>query len=458
MAKIVLIGAGSHSFSRHLISDVLSYPELRDSTITLMDIDKEPLDLITTFARILVEQHGFNAQIVSTTNRRQALDGADYVITTFQVGGRMQAAREIAAKYGIEDGWTGPLFGVFNGLRQIPVILDICHEMEELCPDAWLLDYSNPVPTICWAVNDYTSIKNVGLCHSVQVTANELARYIGIPYKEVNAPKGAYFPHFGYRPQEEFSEISYLVAGINHMAWFLEFKWRGEDAYPLLREKFKDPAVYSGPHAHWEGPDVVRAEIFKAFGYFNTEASSVVALLVPYFHKKNRPELFERFKLETRKTTMKEVDKTRREQDNEFRYQLSSGLKFPIVRSVEYCATIIHSIETGTPSRINGNVRNNGLITNLSEGCCVEVPCLVDKKGISPCYVGNLPPQLAALNQANIGAQKLAVKGIVEKDKTKIFQATLLDPLTGAVLTIDETRQMVDELFQAENKYLKGFK
>lgn len=436
MAKIVLIGAGSHAFSRHLISDVLSYPELRDSTITLMDIAKEPLDVITAFAKKLVEQYGFETQIKSTTNRREALDGADYVIVTIQVGGWRWTDLDIALKYGIEDGFTGPSFGAFQGLRQIPVILDICHDMEELCPDAWLLEYSNPLPTICGAVNDYTRIKNVGLCHSVQNTSIELSKYIRAPYEE----------------------ISYWVAGINHMAWFLEFKWRGEDAYPLLRERFKDPAVYSGPDAHWDGPDIVRAEIFKAFGYYVTEASSIVAHMVPYFHKKNRPELLERFKLKTRKKKTEESDKKWPEVDKEFRQQLSSDMKFPIIRSVEYGATIIHSIETDTPSRINGNVKNNGLITNLLKGSCVEVPCLVDKKGISPCYIGDLPPQLAALNQANISAQELAVRGIVEKDKTKIFQSILLDPLTGAILTIDETRQMVDEIFQAEKEYLKGFK
>ncbi len=456
MAKIVLIGAGSHSFARYLISDLLSYPELRDSTIVLMDIQKEALDLIAAFARNLVKQYGFPTKIESTTNRREALDGADYVVVTIQVGGRRQAARDINDKYGIEDGSNG----VFNGLRQIPVILDICRDMEELCPDAWLLEYSNPVPTICWAVNDYTRIKNVGLCHSVQATSYELARYIGIPYKDIEVPEGAYFPHFGHLPQEEFKDITYWVAGINHMAWFLEFKWKGKDAYPLLRERFKDPAVYSGPDAHWDGPDVVRAEIFKTFGYFNTEASSIVAHMVPYFFKRNRPELFERYKLVTpqmRAEDIKQLDKTRKELDNGFGSQLDRGIKFPILRSTEYCATIIHSIETGTPSRINGNVKNNGLITNLSQGCCVEMPCLVDDKGIHPCLVGDLPPQLAALNQANINSQGMAVKGTVEKDKTKILQAVLLHPYTGAMLTIDETRQMVDELFLAEKDYIKDF-
>lgn len=448
MAKIVLVGAGSHVFSRCLISDVLSYPELRDSTITLMDIDKEPLDLITAFARKLVNQHGFPTQIESTTNRREALQGADYVIVAIRVGGLRlwQANLELAAKYGVHEG-RGHIIGssgVFFGLRHIPVILDICHDMEELCPDAWLINYTNPMAMICWAINDYTRIKNVGLCHSVQHTSEQLANYLSVPY----------------------DEISYWVAGINHMAWFLELKWRGEDAYPLLREKFKDSEIYSGPEAHTQEwrlgipgtalPDIVRAEIFKAFGYFNTESSLHMSGYVPYFRKKNRPELFERFRIA--KLPHFEVEAKRRMgQDEELKQQLSTDQKFPISRSQEYCSTIIHSIETGIPSRINGNVKNSGLITNLLEGCCVEVPCLVDKRGISSCYVGDLPPQCAALNRTNINVQEIAVKGIVEKDKTKIFQSILLDPLTSAILTIDETQRMVDEMFQTGVEYLKGW-
>jgi alpha-galactosidase len=439
MAKIVLIGAGSHIFSTHLITDFVSYPELRDSTITLMDIDKKPLDIITAFAQKLVKQHSFNTKIESSMNRREALADADYVIVTIQVGGARKVSEDIAEKFGLPKNWAGPGIG---GLRQIPVILDICQDMEDLCPDAWLLEYTNPVPTICWAVNDYTSIKNVGLCHSVPHTAAELAKYMGAPLEE----------------------ISYWVAGLNHMAWFLELKWNGEDAYPLLREKFTDPAIYSGPDAHWAGPDIVRAEIFKAFGYYVTEASHIVSYSLPYFRKKNQPEVLEKFKLETHNhperhpKSFEELEKMKRRQDEELKKRINSNQEIPISHSGEYASTIIHSIETGIPSRVNGNVKNNGLITNLSKGCCVEVPCLVDKKGISPCYVGNLPPQLAALNQSNVGAQELAVRGIVEKDKTKIFQASLLDPLTSAILTIDETRQMLDELFEAEKKYLKGFK
>jgi alpha-galactosidase len=288
---------------------------------------------------------------------------------------------------------------------------------------------------ITWAVNDYTKIKNVGLCHSVKNTAAELAKYIGAPYEE----------------------FSYWVAGINHMAWFLEMKWRGEDAYPLLREKFKDYALYSKPDAHWAGPDVVRAEIFKAFGYFVTESSRHMSEYVPYFRK--RPELIEKYKLEdTGRFAPEAREQERKDQDEAMRKLVSSAEKTPIRHSGEYGSIIIHSLETGKPSRINGNVKNRGLITNLPEGCCVEVPCLVDKEGIHPCYVGDLPPQLAALNRTEINVHELAVRGIMEKNKTKIFQAILLDPLSSAVLTIDETRQMVDEMFQADKKYMKGYK
>ena len=263
MAKIVLIGAGSHVFARRLITDILSYPELQSGTITLVDIDQERLDLVTAFARKTVEQWGFSTRIEATTDRRKALEGADYVVTSIRVGGiaANKLDIEVPAKYGVRQGigdTIGP-GGVFYGLRHIPAILEICHDMEEICPDAWLINYTNPMAMIMWAVNDYSHVKSVGLCHSVQNTSSELARYIGAPKEEV----------------------SYWVAGINHMAWFLEFNWRGRNAYPLLRERFKDPAVFSRPDAHWAGPDTVRAEIFRAFGYFNTESSQHMSEYVP---------------------------------------------------------------------------------------------------------------------------------------------------------------------------------
>ncbi len=276
-------------------------------------------------------------------------------------------------------------------------------------------------------------IKNIGLCHSVPHTANTLAGYMGVP----------------------LDEVSYWVAGINHMAWFLELKWRGKDAYPLLREKLKDPTIYSGEDTDdWMLRNIVRTEVMKAFGYYVTESSMHMATYVPYFKK--TPELIKKFKLMEPSSRL--LLRPRLQQDEELKKQLQSNYKFPISHSGEYGSIIIHSMETGKPSRINGNVTNHGLITNLLEGSCVEVPCLVDKEGIHPCYVGDLPPQLAALNRTNINVQELAVRGIVEKDKTKIFYSILLDPLTSAILTIDEIRQMVDELFAANKEYLKNFK
>jgi alpha-galactosidase len=277
MAKIVLIGAGSHVFSKNLITDVLTYPELRNSTISLMDIDASQLELVTAFAKELVSQNKFPTRIESTTNRREALEGADYVFVTIRVGSQkeIEGDQDIATKYGVDEavGDTIGPSGIFYGIRHIPVILDICHDMEELCPDAWLMNYTNPMAIISWAIQDYTRIKSVGLCHSVKNTAGVLAKYIGVPY----------------------SELSYWVAGINHMAWFLELKIHRKDAYPILREKLKDPAVYSKSDAHWAGPDNVRAKVFEAFGLFVTESSKHMSEYVPYFRK--RPELFNQFNL-----------------------------------------------------------------------------------------------------------------------------------------------------------------
>jgi alpha-galactosidase len=441
MAKIAIIGAGSHIFARHLITDIVAYPDLSDSTITLLDISKKRLDLITAFSKKLINQQKLSTKIQSTLDRREALDGADYVISAIRVGGFKvsQGDREIAAKYGVNEavGDTIGPGGVFYGTRHIPVLLNICHDMEELCPNAWLMNYTNPMAILCWAVNDYTHVKNVGLCHSVQNTASQLAAYLDVPHEE----------------------LSYWVAGINHMAWFLKFMYHGEDVYPLLKEKFIDPDIYSKPDAIVQGiySDIARAEIFKAFGYYVTESSNHVSEYLPYFRKKNRADLFEKFKVR-QLPNFSAKQKRCQEHDVELKGQINSDYQFPVIRTDEYCAQIIHSIETGIPSRINANVKNNCLITNLQAGCCVEVPCLVDKEGIHPCYVGDLPPQLAALNRTNINVQELTVRGIVEKDKTKIFQAILLDPLTRTILTIDETRQMVDEMFKKNKEYLRDFK
>jgi len=340
--KIVLIGAGSHVFAKNLITDILSYPELRNCTISLVDINKEALDLTTAFAKKLIDQHKLETKLESTTDRRTVLEGANYVIVSIRVGG-LDATRmdiEIPAKYGVKQGigdTIGP-GGVFYALKHIPVLLDICHDIEDLCPDALLINYTNPMAMLCWAMNDYSKVKNVGLCHSVQGTARELAKYLGAPLEE----------------------LSYWVAGINHMAWFLELKWRGKDAYPILREKFKDPKVYSRPDAHWAGADIVRVEIFKAFGYFNTESSQHMSEYVPYFRK--RPELLERFKLIDPVKRLETMQKRRREQEELMSRLIQSDEILPLRRSAEYCSSIIYSMETGHPCRINGNVRNAAVL------------------------------------------------------------------------------------------------
>ncbi|MFY9814499.1 MAG: alpha-galactosidase [Dehalococcoidales bacterium] len=438
MAKIVIIGAGSHVFASRFITDIISYPELREGTITLMDIAAEPLALTTAFAKRIVEQNKFNTKIESTTDRRKALEGADYVLITIKVGGghHLDKERDISLKYGLDQGDMACVGsgGAFDSIRHIPPILDICSDMEELCPHALLLNYTNPMATISWSISDYTKIKNVGLCHSVFGTAKTLAKYIDKP----------------------FEEVSYRVAGLNHFAWFLEFKWKGQDAYPLLREKFKNPAVYSGVNG---GRDIVRAELFKTFGYYVTESSNHCSSYTPYFRKK--AATIEQYKLDLGTKYQSNVEiwlAQDREKDEKLKNELASNFKFPVDHSGEYGSIIIHSIETGEPAVIYGNVKNTGLITNLTEGCCVEVPCLVDKGGIHPCHIGNLPPQVAALNLNNVGMQEMIVRGVAEKDKTKIFRAVLLDPLTAAVLTIEEIRNMVDDMFIAEAKFVKSYK
>ncbi|WP_094551743.1 alpha-glucosidase/alpha-galactosidase [Petroclostridium xylanilyticum] len=435
MAKIAMIGAGSIVFAKNLIVDILSFPELSGSTISLMDIDEGRLDMISKLAHKVVAQEGFNATIEATTDRRQALEDANYVILMIQVGGVNVYEYDVAIpmKYGIKQavGDTLGPGGVFRALRTIPVFLDICKDIEELCPDALILNYVNPMAMNCWALNAATNIKNVGLCHSVQGTSEDIARYIGAPYEE----------------------ISYKCAGINHMAWFLEYKWNGKDAYPLIKEKYNDPAVYN--------QDITKFEFLKHFGYFVTESSYHMSEYVPYFRKKDAWI-----------DKIKGIDSWLKDDEGSYLHRcqrlastfyedmnkIVDANKVEVNRTHEYGAYIIHAIETGTPTVINGNVENKGLITNLPQGCVVEVPCLVNKNGIQPTVIGELPPQLAALNRTNINVQELAVKGCLAGDKELIYNAIMTDPLTSTILDMDEIRAMVDEMFEAEKDYLPQFK
>jgi len=425
MAKVTFIGAGSVVFASRLLTDILYHPELRDSTISLMDIDAERLDLIDKLARLIVQKHAPKAKVESTLNRKEALKDADYVIIMIQVGGLEAFEQDIyiPLKYGVnqEVGDTLGPGGVFRGLRTIPALLDICRDMEDLCPDALMINYANPMAINCWAMNKATKIKNVGLCHSVQGTAMQLARYINVP----------------------FEDVSYWVAGINHQAFFLEYKYKGKDAYPLIREAAKKKEIYDR--------DKVRFEMMKSLGYFITESSHHLGEYVPYFRT---TEERRRMYCEPRWFYLQICKDAWKPHYERIKKQIKGELPIELSRSHEYGVDIIYSKETGNPCRINGNVENKDLITNLPQGCCVEVPSLVDKNGIQPCHVGDLPPQCAALNRTNINVQELAVKAALEKDRRAAMQAVMFDPLTSALLTPRETEKMVEEMFKAEAKWI----
>ncbi|MGH2460376.1 MAG: alpha-galactosidase, partial [Chloroflexota bacterium] len=388
-------------------------------------INPERLELIGALANRLVRERGTGARIETTTDRRAALDGADDVIVTIQVGG-VAAVRpdvEIPHRHGVDQavGDTLGPGGVMRGLRTIPVILEICRDMAELCPNALLINYSNPMSMICWAVAEATSIRAIGLCHSVQGTSQQIARYVGVPYEDV----------------------AYWVAGINHQAWFLRFEDHGVDLYPRLREAMLDSENYA--------KDPVRFELMRAFGYFPTESSRHNSEYVPYFRRTR--ELVEKYAPPWGRDYDLYVARQERYYDA-VRRQVAGEEAIPMDRTHEYCSFILRSIETNTPLRINANVPNDGLITNLPSGCCVEVPCLVDNTGIHPCHVGDLPPQCATLNRANIGVQQLTVQAALTGDRDAIYRAVALDPLTASVLSLDQARAMTDELLAASAPWL----
>jgi len=433
MPKVAIVGAGSLVFARRLVTDMLTWPSLQDSTIALMDIDENRLETMAALAHKMVAQTDVGAKVESTTDLRSALDGADYVAVAIRVGEGWNNV-EIPLKYGINQAvgdTTGP-GGTFYFLRNAPDIINIARTMEQVCPDALMLNYTNPMVMLSWAVHKLTNIRYVGLCHSVQGTAMQLAEYIGVP----------------------FEEISYWVAGINHMAWFLKFQWQGKDAYPKLWEVMNDPDIYER--------DIVRWEILKYFGAFVTESSIHSSEYMPYFRR--TPELIDRYTSEkmwgvlskrmSKHERLALYQKMRDEQEAENRRMAYSPEEIPIERSHEYFSRILNAIETNVPYVFNGNVPNTNLITNLLQDSIVEVPIVADGCGLHPCYVGDLPPALAALNRTSLNVQELAVKGFVEKKREYIYEAVQLDPLTTTILTLPEIRQMVDQMFEADKEYI----
>jgi len=433
MPKIAVVGAGSHVFARRLVTDVLTWPSLRDSTIALMDINEAALAPMAALARRMVKQAGTSATIEATTDLEEALQGADYVSVSIRVGDSDNHVT-IPLKYGIDQavGDTAGPGGVFYFLKNAPAVIEIARAMQRVCPDALMLNYTNPMVMLSWAVKELAPVRYVGLCHSVQGTAMHLAEYIGAP----------------------FDEVAYWVAGINHMAWFLEYRWKGQDAYPLIRKAMEDPAIY--------GRDIVKWEVMKHFGAFVSESSIHMSEYVPYFRR--TPELIDQHtneamwgvgtKGETRAQRRARYAERRKAQDAEIERLAYGDEPIEISRSHEFFARILNACETNTPYVFNGNVPNTGLISNLVQNGVVEVPILVDGCGLHPCHVGDLPPALAALNRGSLNLQELAVKGFIEQDREAIYRAIQLDPLTASKLSLAEIRCMVDEMFAADGAYL----
>ena len=441
MARIVFIGAGSTVFARNLMGDILSFPELSSSTIVLHDINEERLRTSEIVGHKIVETLGVSATIEATTDRRAALAGANYVITMFQVGGYKPSTVidfEIPKKFGLEQTIADTLGvgGIMRGLRTVPVMLDICRDMEELCPDALLLNYVNPMSMLCWAISRASTIKTIGLCHSVQHTAHQLAEDLGI----------------------DAETIEYRCAGINHMAFYLEFQQRigsqVTDLYPRIAERANVfPMPTRGDVERSDGgfdglSDAVRYEMFKRLGYFVTESSEHFSEYVPWFIKGGRPDLLDRYGI-----PLDEYPR-RCERQIEGWESLRNRLENPdarlrVVQSMEYGSGIIHSRETGVARTVYGNVPNRGIISNLPDDCCVEVPCVVDASGITPVTIGALPPHLAALMQTNINVQSLTVEAALTGKREHVYHAAMFDPHTAAELDLDQIWSLVDELLDA---------
>jgi len=421
--KIAFIGAGSVVFTKNLLTDTLSFPELRGTTIALHDINPERLETAGMMARWTSDQLGAGAKVEEHLDRRRTLDGADFVVNMVQIG--MHEATlldfEIPRKYGLKQTIADSMGigGIFRGLRTIPFVLNLATEITELCPRALLLNYTNPMGILMEAL--YTArpeVKSVGLCHSVPYTAREIASYIGV----------------------EHEDLLFECAGINHIAWMTRLEVEGEDAYPLLFAAMEDPDVYA--------EDKVRFELMRRLGYFVTESSEHNAEYVPYFLQDDG--LIERYDVP--------VDEyIRRSEDNlvqyaETRRKLQAGESFPLERSVEYGSLIMHSLVTGEARSIYGNVENTGLVTNLPAGCCVEVPILVDDTGLRPCHVGDIPPQCAATCAPHTAVQNLTVRAALEGNRDHVYHAAMLDRHAPSVLSLDEIAALVGELLDAHGQ------
>lgn len=436
MKKIAFIGAGSVIFTRNLVRDLLTFPAFQDATIALMDINDEKLMYATKAVEKIIAAGKYPAKLISTKDRREALEGADGVLSTICVGDYYVWGKDltIPKKYGVDFciGDTRGVAGIFRALRTWPKMWEICQDIEKYCPNAVFLNYTNPMAILCRAMQSETNIQVTGLCHSVQHTSEMLAKWIGADYKD----------------------ITYTCAGINHQAFYLDFKWNGKDAYPLIREAVKKPEIYN--------EEIVRNEIFNHFGYYVTESSGHASEYVPWFRK--REDLLEKYCTHGTGWNPGIYFMARINHDHDeatWRQEFLDWADNPVnlERGDEYAAHIFNAMfGDGTLYQFNGNVRNFGLIDNLPNGCCVEVPCLASKNGLQPMHVGPLPDQLALMTSISAQVEELAVEGMIHGDASKIYQACYFDPVSSSACSLAEIQTMVREMFEVNKEYLGYFK
>lgn len=434
--KVVMLGAGS-GFTQSLMTDVLNIPSLKGGEIALVDIDTERLELAHQLIEKIVDVMGKSDtwSVTATTDRREALPGADYLVNCIEVSGTkaVRFDNDIPLKYGVDQciGDTIGPGGLMKGLRTIPVFIEVLKDAEELCPDALVLNYTNPMGMMCLAAHQASTMQVIGLCHSVQGTSHLLAKHAEVPY----------------------AEMQWKCAGINHLAWFTELTHEGRDLYPILFEKAKDTSS-----EFYEG-DPVRCDMMLHFGAFITESSGHLSEYLPYYRK--RADLREKYMRSAYRGESSFYANNWpqwREATDERRRKLVAGeLEIKTERSWEYASWIIEAHQTGKPFVIHGNVINYGLIDNLPQGGCVEVPVMIDRNGFNPCRFGELPPQMAAVCRSNMSMIELSVKAALESDREAAAHALMLDPLTAAVCSPAEIKQMTNELIDAQLDLLPGF-
>lgn len=431
MSKITFMGAGSTVFARNVLGDVMQTPALQGYEIALFDINQERLTDSENILNNIKKTSGSTCVIKAFTNRKDALRGAKFVVNAIQVGGYDPCTItdfEIPKKYGLRQtiADTIGIGGIFRNLRTIPVVLDFAKDMQEVCPDALFLNYTNPMAVLTNVLNTYGGVKTVGLCHSVQSCMPDMFKHLGM----------------------DSTGVQTKIAGINHMAWLLEVTKDGVDLYPEIKRRAKEKQ--NEKHG-----DMVRFELMNRFGYYITESSEHSSEYHPYFIKKSYPELIERFNIPLDEYPRRCIEQIKDWQA--MRDSLVNNPSIEHIRSHEYASFIMEAMETNIPFKIGGNVMNTGLITNLPKEACVEVPCLVDSSGVTPTFVGDLPPQLAALNRTNINTQLLTIEAAIKLKKEHIYHAAMLDPHTAAELSLDDIVALCDDLIEAHGSWLPKF-